>query len=369
MIDRVKILHVLWAGHSGGAERFVRDITAFSDKTKFEHQVVFLSNPGRFGKAIAENGIVVHGLGMAGSFSLKNGFGFRKVLQSFRPDIIHNHSKDFFSNFLILCARHTPKIFFEHGGDLIGDKPNRDILFYYCFARFYDLVFTNSEYMRKRIVALKRVNPRKVRTFYIGIDPMPYEQSKNQQLIKQQLKIDAHKNVIGIVCRLVGQKGVDDFIKVAEEIQRTYREIVFLVVGDGEKRALLEMMAAHHNVDIRFLGDRSDVPDLLSIFDIFLFTSKWEPFGIVLLEAMAARVPVLGFAVGGASEIINKGGGVLLEERDHKKLAELTVEILEDRATYQRLSAMGYANLTANFHIKKSVKLLEKEYVVLLARL
>ena len=59
---------------------------------------------------------------------------------------------------------------------------------------------------------------------------------------------------------------------------------------------------------------------------------------------------------------------MLLEERNHKKLATLVVEVLEDRATYERLSAQGYANVIKNFHIKKSIELLEKEYLALLSR-
>jgi len=366
MIDRAKVLHVLWSGHSGGAERLVRDITVYYNRSIFEHQVCFLSSGGRFGRVIAEHGTPVHSLGMKGGFSIKKGYGLRKVLKSFKPDIIQNHSRNFLASFLILSARNASKIYFEHGGDLISDRPGRDVLFYSCFVRFYELVLANSEYIKQRIAGLNRVDPQNVRTFYIGIDPTEYRRNKNRQQIRRLLNIDSHKKVIGVVCRLVEQKGLDDFLKVAHEIQKIRRDGIFLIVGEGKERAILEKTAAQYDVDMRFLGDRSDVPDLLSIFDIFLFTSRSESFGIVLLEAMAARVPVLGFAVGGAKEIIDKGGGVLLEERNHKKLATLIVEVLEDRVTYERLSAQGYANVIENFHIKKSIELLEKEYLALL---
>ena len=163
-------------------------------------------------------------------------------------------------------------------------------------------------------------------------------------------------------------KGMDDFIRVAHEIQKMRQDVVFLIIGDGKKRMTLERMSLQYDVDILFLGDRLDVPDLLSIFDVFLFTSKWEPFGIVLLEAMAAKVPILGFAVGGAREIIDKGGGVLFEKRDHEKLAQLTVQVLGDQKTYERLSAQGYANMMRNFNIASSIKDLEKEYMALLSK-
>jgi len=183
--------------------------------------------------------------------------------------------------------------------------------------------------------------------------------------MRQSLGIKEHCKVIGIVCRLVEQKGVDDFIKTANKIQKMRQDVIFLVVGEGEKRKALEKMAADFGLDIIFLGDRSDVPDLLAIFDIFLFTSKWEPFGIVLLEAMAAQIPILGFAVGGAREIIDKGGGILIEHRNHQKLAELVIDVLRDRTVYKRLASQGYSNLINNFHIEKSIKRLEQEYLML----
>lgn len=175
--------------------------------------------------------------------------------------------------------------------------------------------------------------------------------------------------MIGVVGRLVEQKGMDDFIRVAHEIQKMRQDVVFLIIGDGKKRMTLERMSLQYDVDILFLGDRSDVPDLLSIFDVFLFTSKWEPFGIVLLEAMAAKVPILGFAVGGAREIIDKGGGVLFDKRDHKKLAQLTVQVLGDQKTHERLSAQGYANVMRNFNIVKCIKKLEWSYFSVLAKI
>jgi len=367
IIGKIKILHVLWRGHSGGAERFVRDITFYSNKTKFEHQVLFLSDPGRFGRIIAESGIPVHSLGMRRSFSFINALGFRRLIRSYKPDIIHNHSKDFITNAFICRINSAVKIFFEHGGDLISNNSERAILFYHCFIRYYDLVLANSEYIRQRILALNKVNPQKVRTFYIGIDPTPYQSDRGQGLNKPPIFVDANKKVIGVVGRLVEEKGIDDFIKVADEIQRVYQDVIFLIVGDGKKRVLLQRMAAQHEADIRFLGDRSDVPDILNIFDIFLFTSKRESYGIALLESMAARVPVLGFAVGGANEILKNGGGVLLETRNHKELARLTVEFLMNPTACKRLSTTGYANLMDNFHIRKSIDILEQEYLSLLS--
>jgi glycosyltransferase involved in cell wall biosynthesis len=364
--ERIKILHILWSGRSGGAERFVRDITVYSNRSRFEHRVCFLSKGGAIAEQMTKNSIEIYIIGMKSGFSMSSCARILKVIHEFRPHVIHSHVRNYLTNLLIFLSSNTPKLYFEHGGDLIGANPWRDVLFYKIFCRFFDLILTNSDYVRNKIVQYCDVNLEMIATFRIGIDPQMYKNSGEKKRLKAKFGISEMNNVIGTVCRLVEAKGVDDFIKVAREVQRMRQDIVFLIVGDGEKRATLEKMAVQYDVDIRFLGDRLDVSDLLSIFDIFLFTSKWESFGITVLEAMAAKVPVVGFAVGGAREIIDMGGGVLLEKRDHKKLAELAVEVLEDRTIYERLSAQGYANLVENFHIERSIELLEREYVALL---
>ncbi|MEA3323289.1 MAG: glycosyltransferase family 4 protein, partial [Patescibacteria group bacterium] len=118
---------------------------------------------------------------------------------------------------------------------------------------------------------------------------------------------------------------------------------------------------------IIFLGDRQDLPELLNVFDIYIFTSKWESFGIMMLEVLATKVPVVGFEVPGNREIIQKGGGgILIEERDHGKVAKIAVDLLEDNKKYNELSKEGYLNVQKNFSVQKTIKILEEEYSLLL---
>jgi len=123
------------------------------------------------------------------------------------------------------------------------------------------------------------------------------------------------------------------------------------------------------NVQIEFLEFRSDIPDILCIFDIFVITSRWEPFGIAVLESMAARVPVVGFAVDRVQEIVNAGaGGVLIAQRCHRTVAQLIVDTLRNRAQYRRFQDEGLSNVRNNFNIVKCIKKLEWSYFSVLAK-
>lgn len=362
-MKKMKVLHILWSGGIGGAEKCVRDITVYSNKQKFEHTVCFLSQGGRFADEMEKNGVKIYYLGMKSGLSITNGVRFLKIINKVNPNIIHSHCRNYLTNMLVLCFPKIVKVYFEHGGDLAGRNPRREIMFYQCFGRLYDLILANSDYIKHTLMQFNNLNPLKIKTFYNGIDPLMYGNSGKNKKLKMQLRIPIEHKVIGTVCRLVEAKGVDDFIRVASEIRKRNKKFSFVIIGDGSERPRLEKMAVRCSVEIKFLGERYDVPVLLNIFDIFLCTSKWESFGIAILEAMAAKVPVIGFAVPGMREIITKGGGgILIEKRDHKKLAKIAVDLLEDQERYNRISNEGYVNIRKNFDIKKNIKGLEEKY-------
>ncbi len=363
----IKVLHILWSGHSGGAERFVRDITFYSDRKRFNHQVCFLSEGGRLADEMARDGIHIYYLGMKTGFSVLSGIRIRKVINTAKPHIIHNHGRNYISNIHLLFFRNIPKIYFEHGGDIIGNNPRKDEQFYRYFGRFYNLIMVNSNFVKDRLMGLENKKLPIIKTFDIAIDTEQYKARVDERKVKLQLGIPENNKVIGTVCRLVEQKGVDDFIKVASKVEKLCDDCSFVVVGEGNKRSELEHMAATYNVNIHFLGDRSDVPTLLKVFDIFLFTPKRESFGIVVLEAMAAKVPVLGFSVGGTKEIIQRcRSGLMIEQRDDDRLAEMAVELLQDRKLYSQISNTGYNYVKKFYDIKPSIEKLEREYMTIL---
>jgi glycosyltransferase involved in cell wall biosynthesis len=320
-MKKITILHILWSGRSGGAEKFLLDIIINANSKRYEHMVCFLSQGGWLADKMAESGTNVYYLGMRSGFSVIHGFQFIKLVKQINPDIINIHNRNYLVNLLTLFFLKKINIYFEHGGGLIGSKPKREILFYKYIGRFYNLILANSDYVKDKIIKTRKINPKKVKTFYIGIEPDNFKNSCNSYSMRQQLGISKENKVVGMVGRLVEQKGVDDFIKTAAVIKKLFKNCSFIIVGNGRLKTELENMSIQHKIQIYFLGERTDVPQLLHIFDIFLMTSKWEPFGITVLEAMASGVPVVGYAVPGMREIVEMGGGgVLLKERNHFSL-------------------------------------------------
>ena len=215
------VLHILWDGGFGGAQKFIRDIAVYSDKNKFQHVIVFLAVGGPLSKEISSRGVIVYVLGMRSGFSLIKGLRLFKIINKFKPDIIHNHFRNYIANLIILFFRGIPKVYIEHGGEWLEGESFKQIIFYNCFVRFYDLVLVNSNYVKGEIVRLTGVKPKRFETLYIGINAVEYsDASIDRNLLKKEFDIAVEDRVIGIVGRLIKRKGIDDFIKVASYINR-----------------------------------------------------------------------------------------------------------------------------------------------------
>ncbi|MEI6437345.1 MAG: glycosyltransferase [Candidatus Omnitrophota bacterium] len=366
-MSRQRILHILWDGGTGGAERFLKDITAFSDQTRFEHIVCFLSQGGWVTDEVIKGGIEVHVLGMKNGWFLPGAWRLWVLIRRVRPDLIHNHALNYLANAALRLFPGIPRMYFEHGGEFLAPKPSKEIVFYDLFGRYFDRILANSEFVRQRILSLTKVDPAKVEVFYIGIDPLRHQRERDLKLRASLGIPEAHK-VVGIIGRLVEMKGIDDFIRIAAEIRKLPKsfECSFLIIGDGDLRPSLEALAKELGVPVIFLGDRADVPDLLPLIDVLVFTSKWEPFGMVILEAMATRVPVVGFPTDGAAEIMAKGGAIAVRGRDVRQAAGAVVNLLEHPEKMREFGAQGTRNVAANFDIRSSVKKLEAVYLDLL---
>jgi glycosyltransferase involved in cell wall biosynthesis len=150
--------------------------------------------------------------------------------------------------------------------------------------------------------------------------------------------------------RLVPVKDVGTLIK-AFAIARTRAPMRFklAIIGDGLERAALEQLGESLNLgeDIAFLGSRSNVPHLIQAADGFAMSSLSEGLPLVLLEAMAARVPCIATSVGGIPELLSGGAGLLAPPQAPVAIANAMLELAQDPAAGRALSAAAFAKVAA----------------------
>jgi glycosyltransferase involved in cell wall biosynthesis len=164
---------------------------------------------------------------------------------------------------------------------------------------------------------------------------------------------------IGIIANFAPFKRHEDFLRMAAEMLKARRDLEFWIVGDDTegsgRRTVLEQLANELAITryVRFLGHRSDIPDIIRQLHLLVVTSRFEPFGRVVIEAMAGGRPVVASRDGGIPEIIDDGEtGCLVEVGDCAGFARAALDLLTQRDRWETMSRRAVQAVQARFSIQ-----------------
>jgi glycosyltransferase involved in cell wall biosynthesis len=201
-----------------------------------------------------------------------------------------------------------------------------------------------SRSLGRRFCDYNRVPLDKLRVISYGADLRAVDEVKPERAseLRQELGCRRDDVVIASVGRLVEQKDYPTELQAFALAVARVPNLRLVIAGDGPLRPRLEQLARERGVAdrVRFLGSWSDVPALLRSVDVFALASKFEPFGVALLEAKAAGLPIVATAVNEIPEIVTDGtSGLLTPPENAPTMAALFVRLAEDRACRVRLGA------------------------------
>lgn len=195
----------------------------------------------------------------------------------------------------------------------------------------------------------------KIHTIPYGIDYAPLATDRiaaARAALRAELGVPADALLVGMMCRLTEQKGVTYGIAGFAQVAQDFPQAHLLIAGDGE---LLESLRAQARAAglaarVHFVGWRTDSIGTLAGLDVFLMPSLWEGFGLVLLEAMAARLPIVASHVSAIPEIVTHGEtGYLVAARDEGAIAHALRLLLADRSLRAYLGQNGEDRLEQLF--------------------
>lgn len=192
-----------------------------------------------------------------------------------------------------------------------------------------------------------------------GIDDAEYHEERNRSEICTKLSLNENDRFLGVIARLDPIKNHKLLINSLKTISAANQDVKLLIVGDGpEKDRLQEQVQALHLEETAlFLGERRDVPDILSILDIFVLPSLSEGMSITLIEAMAAAKPIVATNVGGNPIIIsNLKTGVLVESDNERALSQQIMAVLDDQTLAHRLGQAARKDFEAEYTVEKMVQ-------------
>jgi len=200
--------------------------------------------------------------------------------------------------------------------------------------------------------------PCRMETIPYGIDVAPFERVSAEAgaALRREWGVGSGTLVIGFVGRLVEQKSIDTLIQAfALFLQRQRCDAKLVIVGDGPLMPVLRRCADQAGIapHVVWAGFREDIPLVMRAFDVFALTSIFEGFGLVLVEAMAARRPIVATRVSAIPEVVVDGEtGLLAEPRSSESVADALAQ-LADGALRAQLGAAGYRRAFEHFTLER----------------
>lgn len=290
-----RILHLIQSLDQGGCENML--LRTLPRLTEFEHRLFTLKTAGVLAPQFIAAGLPVTTLGCRSLFDLPSLFRLRRLVRSECPDIIITylfHADVIGRLALQSAAGEAPVIPFLR---TTYNHPR------YLIARCFEWLtrplvrryFANSEAVKDFYVRRLGVESEKISVIANGIDTDAFDQLAPDPQLREHLGLATDDQLIICVANLHPNKGhrylLEAFLSLAPQHPRAR----LLLVGDGETRAELETLVRDRasRTAVRFLGQRTDVPALLMISNVFVLPTLFEGQSNALLEAMAAGLPVI----------------------------------------------------------------------------
>jgi len=209
-----------------------------------------------------------------------------------------------------------------------------------------------------------------------AIDPTAWDYGLDPGPVRRALGIPADAPVVACAARLFRGKGQDDVIRAIALIRPELPSVRLLIIGEDDRQAMRTSFAAELKElardlgvldQIVFTGYRADMPALLAVCDVFALPSFEEPFGLVFLEALAMKRPVVALDNGGTPEVVQHGtSGLLSAPGDVAALAANLLRLIRDQALRARMGEFGRCQVETRFTPERMARDTERVYAGLL---
>lgn len=293
----MRVLHVITGLHAGGAEQ---QLASLLEHTRHDAEVVTMYSAGIMADRIRAHGVPVHNLDRPGQRDLRAVTDLVPLLRSRRYDVVHTHlyRACLYGRVAARIAGVRTVVATEHslGDTQIEGRPTTWPVrtLYLATERLGDHTIAVSQAARRRLVGWG-VPDHRISVIPNGLDVSRYRLDEGvRRRERAALGIADGEVVIGAVGRLHPIKRLDWLLTAAAALLRT-TPTRLVIVGGGECDSALRFQAAALGIDHRvdFLGERGDVPSLLSALDVYAAPSAEETFGLAVVEALCAGLPAV----------------------------------------------------------------------------
>lgn len=354
-----RILHTVSSLKIGGMENFVIRLAALQ-KARGHDVAVLALDPGPLAERAANLGLKFAMLGpYPRLLRLARGLSF---IAAHRPQIIHAHNATSLHYAAAGKKLTGAKLVFTDHGVVVMRQPSP------WEIRATDaLVAVSEQTATDHGTAYGR--PLHFNVIHNGVEASLPRRTRGE--MRRELRLPDGITVVN-VARLEPVKGHDTLIKALAILQHGGTPVNLLIAGDGSEREALEQMARKCGLTperVRFLGFRTDVPDLLTAADLFALSSRDEGLPLALLEAMVHKLPIVATAVGGVPELVTHGKhGFVIPPQSPEAMAEAIGTLAHDPDLCRRMGEAGARHVTESFSFSRTAARYEALYCTLRTR-
>lgn len=362
----MKILYLITGLGLGGAEKVVVELADQMTQNGYQVKIAYLK-----GHVIVrpqnENIDLVY-LGFESLKDLKVAYqNYKSLIINFQPDVVHAHMvhANIFariSRFLypipkLICTAHN-----SNEGNYLR------MLAYRITNKFSDINTNVSREATQKFIKLGAFNKKNSITIYNGINTLKFFKKLDSKIvISNELKIHIDTKILLAVGRFHEQKDYPNLIKaisLLKEVKHYNDKFLLLIAGDGNLKTIIHNMIIDYGLSeqVILLGQRSDISELMSAADIFVLSSAWEGFGLVVAEAMACECFVVATDCGGVKEVMGDNG-ILIKPNNSYELSEaLNIALHKSEAEISTNNRQALEYIKSNFALEKIIRKWMKLY-------
>lgn len=355
--DRPTVCHVIHALGVGGAEVLV-DKMLRSLNDEFRCVVAVLDEIGEIGERMQQDGFTVKHLHRHPGIDRGCAKRLKKFADEEGAEILHAHQyTPFFQAMLSRGLFGTrPVVFTEHGRHFPDHPSRKRSVVNRLMLRSCDRLFGCGGAVRQALIDNEGLPESRVEVIYNGVDlaSLGTPTLGARTRIRSEFAFAATDFVAVLVARLHPLKDHQTALRAVDAARKQIPGLRLLLAGDGDERAAIEETIRKRGLEkcVTLAGTRNDIADLLAASDVFLMSSISEGIPLTVIEAMAARRPVISTAVGGLPELVEHGvTGFLAPSGDDRLLAAALVELYRNTDLRKQMAEIAAIRATEKFSL------------------
>lgn len=373
MHNRIKVMHIVSNFETGGMENGVVNICNNLDRTRFIPLLCCINGLGTKINSLKSD-VKVKNMNFPEGKAPFRPVSLSKYFKQEKPHIVHTHGwgGGMYDGIIAAKLAKIPVVINGHHGRRNYSK--FQVLMQKYLTKFCDISLSVSNSLKNKVVDETKIPKDDIKVIRNGVDTSLFTGEYDTTGLKKEIKdhygfsINSDSFVVGMIASLRPAKNQILLLKAVKILTGNNHNIDLkvLLVGDGPNRELIEKYIEENQLtNICILGKRKDVPQLLSLFNLFILTSVTNVEGLsnVILEAMSSGIPVISTKSIGVEELIqNNKNGFIVNEKNIEGFSKKIEFLANNRNKLVEMSENARKYIKNNFSIEKMISQYENVY-------